>query len=658
MRKQTAKTMPAHGKERSLEARLLPYAIPHGLALADLLAGLAAHAAWGGDAVGTPLTALAMVGGTTVLAGLAHRIGRVREQLVRWHTTATVGLAGAGVTLTTIIGPQPLWLQVAGGAGLLTGFTWNLRKLDSLRQDAGASQAEQDTWAKQLGLGNVKPGKVKAIGARREIALHHGVGDTVRTVQNALPAIEAAAGVIPGRSRVVEDPDDASKSTLVLVTEDVLKSTIPWPGPSHPGGCITDPIIAGVYEDDLPAQFWLPGIPGRAPTNILRMGMTRAGKTQEALIATANIMTRENVVVWWADATKGAQTAGPIEGGLDWYAENVAGAKAMFKAAKEVVRARADALGKAGYRQWEPACFTDPRLRMPYLVVHIEEADELVADNDTFTWLTGKALSTGVSISVSLQRADHASMPTTARFNVGGTLCFGVGDDYSAGFALSDATIDAGAHPEKWGNRKQGYFYLEAPGVDETRFPVPARAFYATDAEIKVVVDGYAGVRAGLDDISRDAAGDIYRGRKSPATPLTRANIGFQADSDMDMDEDMTVPAQPDEDVLGGSTGAEPIEPYTGPDLPFGQPKPKADSPAAAAAEFDRVLAELADDGHDVIRVKDIVDRLKIRSDTWTSRRLSAVANGEQTIPPGLALERVDGDAGAYRLHVLAGASA
>lgn len=653
----------AQSDRRSLEARLFPFAIPHGLAAADLLAGIAAHSAWGGDGLWTPLTTLAMMTGTAGLAALAHRIGRLRESVVRWHTTATVALAGTGITLTTIIGPDIVWLQVAGGVGALAAFTWNLRRLDSLRHDT-AAQAEQDPWARQLGLGNARPGKVKELGARREITVHHGLGDTAKTIQQALPAIESAAGVIPGRSRLVPDPDRADRSTLVLITEDLLKSTIPWPGPSSPGGCITDPIISGVYEDDLPAQWWLPGIPGRAPTNIMRMGMTRAGKTQEALIATANIMTRTNVVIWWADATKGAQTAGPIESGLDWYAESVAGAKAMFKAAKEVVRARADALGNAGYRQWEPECFTDPRLRMPYLVIHIEEADEIVADNDTFTWLTGKALSAGVSISVSLQRADYASMPTTARFNVGGSLCFGVGDDYSASFALSDATISAGAHPELWGNRKQGYFYLEAPGVDETRFPVPARAYYADDATIAAVVTEWAPVRARLDLISATAAGDIYRDRKSremaQGTPPTRSNVRPSRDNEPDIsqdDEELQIPSQPDAELLVGADASTPLAPHTGPDLVFGNPKPKADSPAAAAAEFDRVLAALAAEGHTEVRVRQIVERLAIRSDTWVSRRLSAVIEGRATVPPGLVLERTD-EAGCYRLQVLARTSA
>lgn len=639
---------------RKIAVRLLPYAIPHALAGVELLGGVAAHTAWGGDPVGTPLTALAMTGGTAVLAGLAHRIGRVREQIVRWHLTTTVALAGAGLTMTTIIGPNPLWMQIMGAAGVVTGFSWNLRRLDSLRSDTGTPQAEIDAWANKLGLGGVKPGKVKELPGRREIALRHGVGDTVKTVQAALPAIEAAAGVLPGRSRVVPDLDNAARSTLVLTTEDALRHPIPWSGPSSPGGCITDPLQLSVYEDHLLFNLRLCG-PGVIASHILWMGMSGAGKTMTALIAVGEILTRRNAIVWWFDASKGEQSVGPIRHAFDHYANTVADGHQTMKALKEIVKDRANALGAEGFDAWEPACYDHPGLRMPLLFAHFEEASELVRDSKTFVWLTEKARSTGVIISVSLQRATAESMPTDARYNIGTALCFGVGDDYSAGFALSDATIEAGAHPENWGNRKSGYFYAEAPSLDETRFAVPQRSYLVDKQLLVEVIDACAGQRATRDAVTSAAAARVF-GKAAVLAPTTGVHL-----ADMDDDgggEDMDdIPAQPDADLVSDVDPSTPIPAHTGDDLAFGAPKPKASSPAAAAAEFDRVLAALSREGHTEVRVRQIVERLAIRGDTWVSRRLSAVADGRETVPPGLALERTD-VAGTYRVHVLAGASA
>lgn len=639
MSRRVAKTsakMPAEtAKPRSLQARLAPYVIPHTLALSVPIGGLAAHAAWGGQPVATALVSLAMAGGTTGLSALAHKIGRVREQIVRWHTTTTVALAGAGATGTMIVGLNPTWLQIAGGVGLLTGFSWNLRRLDSLRQGDGASPAEQDSWARQLGLEGIKPGKAKQIGARLEVPLQHGVGTTVKTAQAALPAIEAAAGVVPGRSRVVENPDDASRSTLVLVTEDVLKSTIPWSGPSSPGGCITEPLIFAVYEDDIPLELRLCG-PGVIASHLLWMGMSGAGKTIAALGFVTEVLTRRNAVVEWFDASKGEQSVGPIKHAFARYENTVAGGHQMMRDLKEEVKDRANRMGAAGFDSWEPACFDHPDLRLPLKVVHFEEASELVADSKTFVWLTEKARSVGIIISVSLQRATATSMPTDARFNIGTALCFGVGDDYSASFALSDATIAAGAHPEKWGNRKSGYFYVEAPGLDETRFAVPLRACLPDKKQLVEAVNAYAAPRT----------------QRTTSTAIAVTSTNVEED---ELDEQ--IPDQPDADLVAGMDPSQPIAAYTGPDLAFGSAKPKAESKAQAEAAFDEVLIALANEGKKEIRVKDIVERLKVRSDTWTSRRLSAVAEGVETVPPGIALERGD-EAGAYRLHVLAGAGA
>jgi len=669
-----------HG--RSLAARVVPFAPPWLLAGAVPVVGLGLHQAWGGDAVTTPLAAMGMATVSAGLAGVAWAIGRKagREAIIRWHTTVTVAAAGAAETGTMIAGlPRP-WLDLVLAGGAALAASWNLRGFDALRSDSDDRDGDGDSWGQVLGMPKTRPGKAKVVGARIEVPLHHGPGETVGNAQRALPQIEAARGVPAGRSRVVPDPDDAGRSTLVLIEHDVLKDTIVWPGPSAPGGSIVEPLRTGLYEDDEPVLFWLPPAPsgakvGRPPTNVLYMGITRSGKTVAALINTAEVMTRRDVVVLWADASKGEQTAGPIRAGLTLYADTVAKTRVLFKGVKAMVKARANLLGQHGFRQWEPAVFDHPGLRMPYVVVHLEEADEYIG-TDEFVWLTSKCLSTGVSVSVSLQRASHSSMPTDARYNVGAAYCFGVGDDYSAAFALSDSTIKAGARPESWKARKQGYFYLETPGVEEERFPVPARAFYATDDEIAAAVAGHAGTRAVLDEPSRQALGDAWKqcqpapdqpGPPRAATPTRSAPMPTTTDDDPDdvPDEIATMrhaaaadiaaefPTDHDPLLPAGVDPAQPLPAHHGPDHPFTDARPDAATQEEAEAAFDAVLRELAAEGRPQGTVTDLLDRYPYRSRTWFSRRLSAVAEGVIVAPPGLVLARTDRN-GVYDLYQLA----
>ncbi|NUR25624.1 MAG: hypothetical protein HOV83_07200 [Catenulispora sp.] len=700
-RSTTTARMPDHERSgRSLVVRALPFVPPWALAAAVPAAGMVTHQTWGNSPVTTPIATLALAGAGAGLTALTWAISKkaAREAIIRWHSTITIAAATGAITGTMIAGlPRP-WLDVVLGTGAVFAGSWNLRRFDALRSDT-TERTEADSWGQVLGMPKTKPGKPLAVGARIEVPLHHGPGETVRNAQQALPAIESARGIPAGRSRVVADVDNAGKSTLVLVEHDVLKHTIPWAGPSAPGGSITDPLNAGVYEDDQLVLLWLPASPpgakvSRPPTNLMYMGITRSGKTQTGLINTAEILTRRDVVVIWADGTKGEQTAGPIRSGLTLYANTVRKTRVLFKGLKAMVKARADLLGKYGFRDWRPECYDHPQLRMPFCVIHLEEADEYIG-TDEFTWLTGKALSTGCAISVSLQRADHASMPTTARYNIGAALCFGTGDDYSAQFALSEATIAAGAHPENWKASRQGYFYLESPGVDADRYPVPARGFYATDDQIAAVVDAHAHLRATLDAASIAALGEAWHlcqptdADTPPAgAPATTAAAGRPSprpkretmpteDDDRDalLAEEVAAelaelreqaarevaeefpefePAE-GEPALPRTSAASPLPAYNGPDLPFADARPDAANQEQAEQAFDDVVRALADEGKNTVSVADILARYPYRSRTWLSRRLSAVAEGAIVAPPGIGVERGEKD-GTYTLHHLADA--
>lgn len=677
--------------ERDREWRGWRYVPPW--VLGGVVVGLGAigHALWGGKPVETPLVALAEAGVTGALAVFVYAVSRRagREALIRWHTTVSVILAGLAVTLTTVLGWSWTWAEILVGGIALFAFSWNLRRFEALRAQKQNKNNGAEEFKKAIGIGKTKLGIPRQEGARIEIPVKPGPGETVRDIQNALPKVEAATGMLAHRGRVVpgEMADDA---LMVLITEDLLKNAIPWPGPSSPGGSIADPIVTGIYEDDIVSQYWFPGDmqTGRAPLMFGVMGMTRSGKTVFGLVSAVEILTRCDVVLWWADATKGAQTASAIRSGLDWYADSTAAAKQMFKATKEVVRARADALGNAGYAQWTPEAFTDSDLRMPYLIVWIEEADELIADSELYKWLTSKALSAGVSIVASLQRMSHTNMPTDARANLTGGACFGVRDTTDAGFALSEDTMDAGAHPEKWKTSKQGYYYLEAPGIEQDRWPIPQRAYLPMGKESKnpadllaPIVAQFAGIRAELDQISVGAADRATGGRysKRAKADASAAKNGGQVVTTDDAEEieevegvivpddaeeaEMieeareAIPPQPDPEMADGQDPMQAIPEPNGPDVQFGGVKPEAVSQEVAENTFDELVRTMAiREGRDSLTVNDVVQRYPYRSRPWMSKRLSAVANGEVVIDPGLVLERTDVP-GRYDVKLLATAS-
>ncbi|WP_133898003.1 hypothetical protein [Streptomyces sp. KS 21] len=70
---------------------------------------------------------------------------------------------------------------------------------------------------------------------------------------------------------------------------DLLKNTVPCPGPSSPGGSIADAVIVGIYEDGTVVPMWFSGDPqaARNAMMLLLMGMTGSGKSEGGLTALA-----------------------------------------------------------------------------------------------------------------------------------------------------------------------------------------------------------------------------------------------------------------------------------------------------------------------------------------------------------------------------------
>ncbi|MYR36344.1 hypothetical protein GTX14_04650 [Streptomyces sp. SID4944] len=254
--------------------------------------------------------------------------------------------------------------------------------------------------------------------------------------------------------------------------------------------------------------------------------MNGSGKSAGQSVAITEALTRRDAIVWAVDPSKGMQTFAPFLPHLDWVEMTEAGGNEMIDALSQVITARANRLGQHGYKNWTPDAFD--QLGMPYLIVWIEEAAKFFRNGTEMEGLVMEARSAGISVIISLQRPSATSMPTDVREQLGGVLCFGVKGSTTADMALPDDVRDAGARPEAWENRKPGYAYLVAPGVDEDRYATPLRTYLIDDDQITGALAILP--RTPIDPVTAAAAGDAYANRTQYDTdsPLTSGDTDRQ----------------------------------------------------------------------------------------------------------------------------------
>lgn len=495
---------------------------------AELPATFAAHQAWGHS----PAAAVGLTLGAGVLTVSAWWAGHGTSHHRRVHATLSTGAATSYFVLATVTNPlDPTLLSTLVIGGAVAAGGWNIRQALRVNVD----QKTGETTAVETGLLHKSLGKAKAaLRGAPEVTPNKVVAPyqlapgemTNAEVSRRIDAMASELGVSPNAIRIQADPENASQGQIVLVPKDMLTEGTTWPGPSAFGGSITSSVVIGLYEDGEPEQFWFPSDDKtkRNATHFLGAGMNGSGKSEGFKFAIVEALTRRDVIVWGVDPSKGRQTFGPLLPFMDWVELAEAGGNNMIDALSQVITARADALGVAGFKNWSPEAFE--KLEMPYMIVWIEEAAKFFRNGTEMEGLVMEARSAGISVIISLQRPSATSMPTDVREQLGGVLCFGVKGSTTADMALPDDVRDAGARPEAWENRKPGYNYLVAPGVDEERYAMKARTFIPlTDEEITAVLAMAPHPDAGL--VTATAAGDNYanRTRYDADTALTSTDI-------------------------------------------------------------------------------------------------------------------------------------
>ncbi|MEU2603255.1 plasmid transfer protein TraB [Streptomyces albus] len=638
------------------------------LALAgEVPASVAAHLAWADQ----PLAAVGMTLASGALTAATWWAGKDTKEARRLHATATTAAATGYLTVASFTDPlgatQLSWLAIGGS---VVAASWNVRKVLRVNPEAksGEQQAGQ-TGVLEKSLGKARlmlRGEPKVEPNRVTAPYQLAKGEiTNADLGNRLNQMASELGISPNSIRIAGDPDNASQGELVFVPKDMLTEKAPWPGPSSLGGSVTEPVVVGRYEDGEPEQFWFPfdEKTKRNATHFLAAGMNGSGKSAGISFAVIEFLTRHDGIVWAIDPSKGTQTFGPFLPYLDWVETTVAGGEAMIDALGQVITARADALGRAGFKNWTPDAYE--QLGMPYMLVWIEEAAKFFREGTEMEGLVMEARSAGISVIISLQRPSATSMPTDVREQLGGVMCFGVKGGTTADMALPDDVRDAGARPEAWENRKPGYNYLVAPGIDEERYAMKARTFDPpSDEEIAAVLA--RAPRTPADPITAAAAGEAYvnRTRYDADTPMTSTDttdtreVVMSKEAKQQHDEELLERQinREIDDRLGddGSaddlSGIDPDKEITKPTntWSFAKAQPvKEKSQEEALAELMAMLAEYREQGLDEVGPRHFQPYGKEgrigRSRAWISDQLTDLAD------EGIHLEETD-TAGTYKL--------
>lgn len=593
------------------------------------------HLVWAGDVgmgIGLTLGSVALTGATW---WAAKDTGRER----RIHSAITVAAASAWTTHAVAFGPTTVPLVVGG---VVVALSWNIRQTMRRDPDGVRSTSSDGGLMEKIGLAKAKMGqaKVEANRVTVPIALEPGK-QTNDDMSKALGNVASALDVPATAIRYLPDPNSARRGELVIVPLDMLADTVRWEenGPSLPGGSITDPLVIGVYDDGSPLMMWLPGDSdaGRNATHVLIAGMTGSGKGDGALNLMTEILSRKDVIFWLNDP-KGFQDFRPLLPGIDWATDATA-TETMTEAVLPTIQARTAWLGEHGYRQWciqsaatqndaAHSCRTDGTAcgcpGMPFLVTWFEEAGVSlsVLGDDAFNNIANLARSGGVALIISLQRASHDQLSTTARDAFGTRLCFGVQNSTAAGFMLPDSVIDAGAAPERWANRRPGYCYLVTPGVEEARYSSPGRTRWFTPSanSLMEAVAGWAARNGAKPDpitagTAAKAVGKAYTERARHEEENPEAG---------DEDEETTVSRLDDEDL-----DIDPNEelPQPGPgeeNVVFDQGDGAELTREEARAALQEIVAEFENEGTMVIGVKEVMDHAERfgRKRGWVSGEL------------------------------------
>lgn len=496
-------------------------------------AGALSHAVWG-DPGEVTWAAVAATLGTTSLTGLTWAITHARRTLGRVHAVASTAAVGGWLTVATVtgLGPDVVTGALWWGGGALA-LSWNLRTvIRHVDPDHGGGDALTtlfDRAKEQAGLKGARA-RTRQITDRKikgVLALPPGQA-TVTDAQRALGRLESGAQVPPGSFALVADPDRADLAELTVSDPRVLRSPIPWQGPSRPGASIAELIRVGVWQDGDDTEFSLVG------RHLQVMGMTGSGKSiGGAWNILGEVMTRPDATTLAIDTSKDEQTLGPLGEGLGTFVTGQKAAVTLMRAVHQRIPQRTRWLARHGHSKWEPGC------GLTYWVLWIEEAAKFMnglssKDEERLEEIVKEARSAGVTVVLSLQRSDYTQMPTLLRGQLA-KMCFGLAsaDDAKWGLSTRQQKVDT-VEPEAWEANYPGMAYVDAPGVSDKHAVMPLRTCdWGEDGRAVMAAHAHAYAQAGkqVDPFTADLLA-------LPTVDTTSAgDVGQDFDTEVDRDD-------------------------------------------------------------------------------------------------------------------------
>lgn len=380
--------------------------------------------------------------------------------------------------------------------GIFASIIWNINRVARPTAENGDKPAEAESpLAKALDGARVK---VSAVDSERGLVSGAIEGTPGKHTQKQLmdlgPTFDSAHQLRPGATRIVPDPENASRTILKVTPVDPHKEAIVFPPQiRHAGTSIADhPLDLGPYTDGEIATDWWPGEGARPNMHIMVGGVNGAGKAGWR-VPMIQAMARSDFRFAGAIDVSGKvwQTFGPFVP----YVETIIGlhgtdddamdanrrdAVELLESIEREAMERQDRWGKEGIEQWGPECFA--RWGDTFDVYVFEEAQDL--DDDAWNLiirLSKKIRSAGKKMIVVTQRWSHTSVPTEIRSQLPGSYCFGQDGWRDTAMMLPDDVADILSantdQPGTWRNSVPGKAIVITAGQPEERKTDPVR-FY------------------------------------------------------------------------------------------------------------------------------------------------------------------------------------
>lgn len=595
--------------------------------------GIWAQARWGDTSAmdATQIATWCVLLSSIILCAITWKLfGQRKGPFIREHATTTVVLGHAWLLFALwedmgdwVFGVPTVFAYFFGASCI--GLSWAIRRW-AFRAAEMSEESDGFNPFDEIGLGNSRIDKQnsRSVAGGMRFRLNLALGKTIENAKDARSKIAHLAGVPRNLVHISEtDSNVEGKVDIFIQEEDPFGHKITWAGPEMAGQSISQPITFGTYDNGFRPQVYLAGKDGGSSQHFITMGMPGAGKSKAWQVIYGSVLSRRNVSVIFGDPAKGMQTGAPLAEGLEWFATTQAECEEQIRAVMRAIPARTDYLTSRGLSHWQDDC------GLNFVIFHLEEAARF-ADADELIQAVEAARSAGICIVLSLQRATRDRMKTSTRYNLGGSMCFGVRDKRDASLALSEYTIKSGAEPHRFQDRYPGRMYLEALGIDSRMFAHEIQTDWINERHLERIVNEGREYRTPIDNVTADALGPKYLDYRDR---VDRGEADWQK---LRINRYGPGTEQPTQDV---PTVHKPIA-LEGPVVPSteGPPSPpqeaKRDSLSYSKEEkreaelmLRSVIMNLIENGQEVFSTQDVVSRATFRDRTWVNKRLTAYVN-------------------------------